>query len=431
MLRLVSKSDDRPKWEQDYVLDGQTREDPAAYRSHFGRDSKRRGASGRVLMSALLALSVIFGAVALYFAAQAGALDRFLVAQPRPEPAAQPAQAPAAQQAPQQQAAAAPPASPVPDVPVLVLLIRNAILSLHQANVTGDYTVMRALAGPGLQSAATPAAIAQAFAPLRGQNVDLGVVASANPRLFIPPVINQAGQLELAGFFPGRGQQLNFTLSFEPVEGRWRLFGIGVNPVAPAEAASEIISTPPPAAGAIPADADLVALVRGAVIALNQANLSDDYSVLRDLGAPGFREANTPASLAENFAALRSRNIDLAPTAVIDPRLFRAPAIDGQGYLRLTGYFPSSPEQVNFDLAFAFDSGAWRLFGIGLNTSIPAPAAQAAPTAPAAPAGAPPEAAAPAATPLAAPAAPAPSEVITNLPVPRLRPQVQGAAPTP
>jgi hypothetical protein len=45
------------------------------------------------------------------------------------------------------------------------------------------------------------------------------------------------------------------------------------------------------------------------------------------------------------------------------------------GYLRLTGYFPSQPEQVNFDLAFQFVQGPWRIFGIGVNTSRDTPAA--------------------------------------------------------
>jgi hypothetical protein len=119
----------------------------------------------------------------------------------------------------------------------------------------------------------------------------------------------------------------------------------------------------------MPDSLTMIALIRGAVIALNQANMAGDYSVLRDFAAPGFQQANSLAQLGTIFAQLRARQLDLGPVAVIDPRLFRPPAIDQRGFLRLTGYFPSRPEQVNFDLAFQFVDDHWRLFGIGLNTS--------------------------------------------------------------
>jgi hypothetical protein len=101
--------------------------------------------------------------------------------------------------------------------------------------------------------------------------------------------------------------------------------------------------------------------------------------VLRELGAPGFQEGNSSAQLSSIFAKLRGRRIDLSPIAAIDPRLFRPAALDKRGMLRLTGYFPSRPEQVNFDLAFQTVKGKWRLFGIGLNTSREQPVADAAP----------------------------------------------------
>jgi len=91
--------------------------------------------------------------------------------------------------------------------------------------------------------------------------------------------------------------------------------------------------------------------------------------VLRDMSAPGFQAGNSFAKISAIFADLRNRHLDLAPIAAIDPRLFRPAAIDESGMLRLTGFFASRPEQVNFDLAFQMVDGQWRLFGIGLNTS--------------------------------------------------------------
>ncbi len=110
-------------------------------------------------------------------------------------------------------------------------------------------------------------------------------------------------------------------------------------------------------------------LIRSAIIALNQANITGNYTVLQDLGSPSFRASNNSARLAQIFANLRQRNLDLSPILFFTPKLVQPPQINANGILRLVGYFPTSPEHVNFDLYFQMVGGDWRIFGIGLSTS--------------------------------------------------------------
>jgi len=111
--------------------------------------------------------------------------------------------------------------------------------------------------------------------------------------------------------------------------------------------------------------------------------------VLRDLAAPDFQARNTAADLAQIFADLRRRNFDLYGAALLAPQLTAAPALDAEKRLRLTGFFPTRPQQINFDLSFQVVGGQWRLFGIAIATpeAPPLPAQAQAPAAkPAAPA---------------------------------------------
>jgi hypothetical protein len=117
-------------------------------------------------------------------------------------------------------------------------------------------------------------------------------------------------------------------------------------------------------------------LVRSSLLALDQANKTGNYTVLRDLGAPAF-QINTAARLAEIFAGHRRDNLDLSGVLVIEPQLTLLPQIEANGMMRMAGFFPSVPKQVNFELAFAPVSGQWRLFGISVALG------QATPTAPA------------------------------------------------
>src|SRR6476660_5257623 len=123
-------------------------------------------------------------------------------------------------------------------------------------------------------------------------------------------------------------------------------------------------------------------LIRSSLLALDQANKTGNYTVLRDLGAPDF-QVNSAARLGEIFAKLRNDNLDLSGVAVIDPQLSLLPQIEANGLMHMAGFFPSVPTQVNFELSFAPVNGQWRLFGISVSIGQSGPAAPEPPSPPA------------------------------------------------
>ncbi|BBO01581.1 hypothetical protein ABH991_001080 [Bradyrhizobium ottawaense] len=130
-------------------------------------------------------------------------------------------------------------------------------------------------------------------------------------------------------------------------------------------------------------------LIRSTLLTLNDANRTGNYTVLRDLAAPDFQARNTAADLALNFLDLRRRNFDLYGAALLAPQFSDAPALDQRGMLRLAGYIPTRPQQIQFDLTFQTVAGQWRLIAIAIATpeaASPQPQAQATPMKPAVPA---------------------------------------------
>jgi hypothetical protein len=128
----------------------------------------------------------------------------------------------------------------------------------------------------------------------------------------------------------------------------------------------------------IPAPEQMAMMIQTSVVALSQANLTGNFTVLHALGAPGFQQSNPPAKLAEIFKNLREQNIDLTPVILFSPVLLREPTVNAQGMLHLVGYYKTAPQQVHFELLFQPVSGQWRLFGMSVRT-LPAnqPAAAA------------------------------------------------------
>ncbi len=129
-----------------------------------------------------------------------------------------------------------PPPAPSPPIgPEQTLyMIRSTLMTLNDANRSGNYTVLRDLSAPDFQARNTDADLAQIFSDLRHRGIDLASVALINPQLTSAPALDGDGRMHMAGFFPTRPLQIRFDLTFQVVSGQWRLFAISVaTPEAP------------------------------------------------------------------------------------------------------------------------------------------------------------------------------------------------------
>jgi hypothetical protein len=119
----------------------------------------------------------------------------------------------------------------------------------------------------------------------------------------------------------------------------------------------------------VPDGYQLSLLIYSTMTALDQANATGNYSVLRDLAAPEFQRINPPAKLSTIFAGYRTRRVALAPVVLYQPQLIEEPLIGESGTLRLKGYFPTRPLRIGFDLSYQLVDGAWRLIALSISPS--------------------------------------------------------------
>lgn len=127
-------------------------------------------------------------------------------------------------------------------------------------------------------------------------------------------------------------------------------------------------SAPPPASSQpVPGELELAKLIWSTMAAVDHANQSGNYSVLRDISAPAFQIANDPTRLAEIFAGLRASGTDLSNTLLLGPTYRAAPQITAPGIMRVQGYFGLRPTAINFDLSYQWVYGKWKLVGVGIS----------------------------------------------------------------
>jgi len=123
-------------------------------------------------------------------------------------------------------------------------------------------------------------------------------------------------------------------------------------------------------AAPVPDRSSALKMVWSMMAAVDHANRTGNYSVLRDLGTPAFQANNNPAALGAIFAGLRERGIDLSETLTVTPTWEFEPRMVSPAVLRMRGAFPLRPSAILFDLLFKWDRG-WRLEGIAVQAAQP------------------------------------------------------------
>lgn len=144
----------------------------------------------------------------------------------------------------------------------------------------------------------------------------------------------------------------------------------GLSQPRPAPAVPTLAPAPLP----VPDSIVLAKLLWSTMSAIDQANKTGNYSVLRDLGSPAFQQSNDAGRLAAIFATIRQQRLDLSDTLLFEPWYEYPPGFQGP-LLRLRGGFRMRPTSVQFDLLYRWDNG-WRIEGVAIR---PVPMAEAQP----------------------------------------------------
>lgn len=153
------------------------------------------------------------------------------------------------------------------------------------------------------------------------------------------------------------------------------LFGLFCAPGALGQDAAAPIPAPIKTEAKLRVSRELLTyLARDALAALNHANRTGNYAVLRALGTDGFKAEASEEKLAAAFAGFRSQRIDLGQVLSLEPLLTGQPQLEGGDTLHMTGMFPTAPLAVRFDLRMTRTPLGWRIAGLSVATAEAKPA---------------------------------------------------------
>jgi len=108
-------------------------------------------------------------------------------------------------------------------------MIKTALLTLNDAIVTGNFTVLHAKLAKPFRDQFSPDRLKQAFKTFVQEKVDWSVIAAKTPVATSETKIDSRGALILRGYFDTAPNRLNYELDFQPSEGEWKPIKLNVN----------------------------------------------------------------------------------------------------------------------------------------------------------------------------------------------------------
>jgi hypothetical protein len=110
----------------------------------------------------------------------------------------------------------------VPSAELQEILIKTSLLTLNDANLTGDYTVLHAKLAKPFREQFSQDRLKQVFKAFADQKADWGLIAAKPPVATSETTIDNRGALILCGYFDTKPSRLIHELDFLPSEGEWK-----------------------------------------------------------------------------------------------------------------------------------------------------------------------------------------------------------------
>ena len=110
-------------------------------------------------------------------------------------------------------------------------LIWSTMAAADHANQSGNYSVLSDISAQGFQINNNAAQLANVFANFRNNRIDLANTLLVPPTYREPAAMVQQDIFQVRGLFQLRPVSIAFDLQYRWEQGRWKLFGINLQPL--------------------------------------------------------------------------------------------------------------------------------------------------------------------------------------------------------
>jgi hypothetical protein len=116
----------------------------------------------------------------------------------------------------------------VPNAREQEVLIKASLLTLNDANLTGNYAILHAKLSKPFREQFSADRLKQSFKELSDKKADWEAIVAMPPVPTVKSHIDKSGALILRGFFDAGSTHVVYELDFIPSEGEWKASNLSV-----------------------------------------------------------------------------------------------------------------------------------------------------------------------------------------------------------
>lgn len=155
------------------------------------------------------------------------------------------------------------------------------------------------------------------------------------------------------------GGTIPLTMELVNEDDGWRVLALSSPAAGVTIAGGESLPATPP-------DEDVRAMVNRTMMAFSDALQRDDFGPFHQTIADQWQGQITAGGLKQAFQPLIDQGTDLANIRGLEPTLDGPAALDENGLLITSGFYPSKPYRARFELKYIREAPGWKLFGINV-----------------------------------------------------------------
>ena len=117
----------------------------------------------------------------------------------------------------------------MPSATLQEILVKTTLLTFNDANLTGDYAVLRARLSKPFRDQFPVEKLKAIFKDFADKEIAIDPIAALPPVTTDAANIDDNGILTLTGYFDTKPKQVKYRLRYIPSDGSWRAIGIKVD----------------------------------------------------------------------------------------------------------------------------------------------------------------------------------------------------------
>lgn len=125
------------------------------------------------------------------------------------------------------------------------------------------------------------------------------------------------------------------------------------------------------AEASLPAEAEIVALVRESLTAFNAALQKRSFTDFNAYISKAWQDQTSERRMERIFGPLMEANVNLADNLRHEPVMMEPPRINSEGLLLVKGSLSGKPQSIVFQLSYIYELPKWKLFGLDLGVRKP------------------------------------------------------------